>query len=403
MPQTKFPPSPAKALIAVTMALILVSSALAAPKYKVLHAFSGTDGSGPQGRLVFDPAGNLYGATAGSTDSDGVVFQLTPDSRGMWKYSMLHSFQYKTDGGNPWGGLAIDAAGSLYGTTDYGGTRLAGTTFELTPGSNGWTFTVLIEFGSTVGGPILDAEGNLYGPIGGAAEVIHKPGGWKFKMLYPFCLQKNCQDGSPPPSGLSWDAAGNLYGTTETGGKSMGGDYGTAFQLEHLPDGSWKHHLLYSFPGFPGDGLYPGTGLVPDSFGNFFGTTGGGGAHRCGEGNCGVVFELSPKAKGGWRETIVHNAWKKTGYLPGWLVFDKAGSLYGVAGAGGSGACGCGLIFKLTPGHKGGWKYSVVYTFTGYDGAFPEGPLTMDEKGNFYGVAHVGGSGGGGVVYEITP
>ena len=118
--------------------------------------------------MVFDQAGNLYGATAGATEKyDGVVFELTPTSSGNWKYSLVYGFHYKSDGGEPEGGLAIDPAGSLYGTTSYGGTRLAGTTFELTPGSNGWTFTVLIEFGSTVGGLILDAEGNLYGPIGG--------------------------------------------------------------------------------------------------------------------------------------------------------------------------------------------------------------------------------------------
>src|SRR2546429_688120 len=132
-------PASIRVWLVLCVALLLVSAAAAAPKYRGLYSFSGTDGSGPQGHLD------------------------------------------------------------------------------------------------------LDQTGNLYGPLGGAAELIHKPHGWKFKMLYPFCKQKNCQDGDPPPSGLSWDAVGNLYGTTEIGGKGMGGDYGTAFQLEHLPDGSWKH------------------------------------------------------------------------------------------------------------------------------------------------------------------
>jgi len=232
--------------------------------------------------------------------------------------------------------------------------------------------------------------------------VIHKPGGWKFKMLYPFCLQKNCQDGSPPPSWLNWDTAGNLYGTTLIGGKGVGGDYGTAFELEHMPDGSWKHHLLHSFPAYPGDGLYPSSGLLVDSSGNLYGATASGGT--CAKGICGTVFELSPKARGGWKETILHDFTRiKTGYSPlSQQVFDLAGNLYGIAD-GGAGQCACGVVYKLTPGAGGKWNYSIVYTFTGYDGAYPSGGLILDEKGNLYGTTFAGGSGGGGVVYEITP
>jgi hypothetical protein len=195
-----------------------------------------------------------------------------------------------------------------------------------------------------------------------------------------------------------------LYGTTLTGGKGVGGDYGTAFELEHMPDGSWKHHLLHSFPAYPGDGLFADSGLLVDTSGNLYGTTEIGGRY-CGKGsNCGLVFELSPKVGGGWKETILHEfSGIKTGYSPGGpQVFDQAGSLYGIAD-GGAGQCACGVVYKLTPGARGKWNYSIVHTFTGYDGAYPSGGLTLDEKGNFYGVAHVGGSGGGGVVYEITP
>ena len=394
-----------KALLFLSAILLLPCAALAAPKYKVLYSFSGPDGAGPQGRLTLDSVGNLYGATSGSSNSDGVVFELNPTSHGIWTYTMLHSFQYKTDGGSPSGGMAIDAAGNLYGTTAYGGTDDAGTVFELSPQANNWTFAALLQFGSKMDGLVLDEEGNMYGSLGAAArEVIHGPKGWRPKVLYSFCRQKNCQDGDGPPSWLTWDAAGNLYGTTETGGKGVGGDYGTAFELEHMPDGSWKHRLLHSFPAFPGDGLYADSGLLVDLSGNLYGTTALGGSH-CGKGtNCGLVFELSPKTGGGWKETILHEfSGIKMGHSPGGpQVFDQAGNLYGIA-AGGTGQCTCGVVYKLTPGAKDKWTYSIVYTFNGYDGASPAGGLIVDGKGRLYGTTFAGGPGGGGVVYRITP
>ena len=115
MPKTKFPSAPAKALIAAAMAVILVNSALAAPKYKVLHAFgSGTDGGGLWGSLAFDANGNLYGTTSGGgVYGDGTVFELTPGSNGRWSETILHSFpSFPEDGGAPFSTPILDAAGT---------------------------------------------------------------------------------------------------------------------------------------------------------------------------------------------------------------------------------------------------------------------------------------------------
>jgi uncharacterized repeat protein (TIGR03803 family) len=135
MPPTKWPAAPAKALRTAALALILVGSALAGPKYKVLHAFgAGKDGGGLWGSLVFDMKGNLYGTTSGGgLYGYGTVFQLTPRSDGKWAETLLHSFKNDdSDGDDLNGGLAFDAAGNLYGTTSAGGgPDTNGTVFEM--------------------------------------------------------------------------------------------------------------------------------------------------------------------------------------------------------------------------------------------------------------------------------
>ena len=119
------------------------------------------------------------------------------------------------------------------------------------------------------------------------------------------------------------------------------------------------------------------------------------------------MFRLSPDSNGRWKETILYRFPNPSdGFSPGAsLVFDQAGNLYGTTALGGINACanGCGVVFKLTAGSNGTWKYSVSHRFTGSDGANPAAALIIDQKGNLYGTTTLGGAGGYGVVFEITP
>jgi uncharacterized repeat protein (TIGR03803 family) len=194
--------------------------------------------------LIFDASSNLYGTTSqgGGDLSVGTVFELTPNSDGSWAEIQLYSFGNSPDGANPVSGVIFDGSGNLYGTTSAGGTYGFGTVFELTPnGGGGWTETILHRFGNGTdaaqplyGSLIFDAAGNLYGTTraggtystGTVFELTpNGSGSWTETVLYSF---GNGTDGSSPFGSLTFDAVGNLYGTTEVGGTY---DLGTVFEL----------------------------------------------------------------------------------------------------------------------------------------------------------------------------
>jgi uncharacterized repeat protein (TIGR03803 family) len=213
-----------------------------------------------------------------------------------------------------------------------------------------------------------------------------------------------CANGDVPDSTFSWDANGNLYGTTQWGGNyppkcPTSAGCGVAFQLARQAGGGWKYHVLHRFAAFSGDGQLPVSGLTPDREGNnIYGTTLQGG-------NSGTVFQLSRQKNGQWKETVLYdfpNA-AKNGGSPGGLAAGKAGVLYGAASGGGDPTCQCGVIFKMTLGSQRKWTYTVLHRFTGKDGALPGASLILDAKGNIYGTTVAGGAGGYGVVFEITP
>ena len=224
---------------------------------------------------------------------------------------------------------------------------------------------------------------------------------WKEKVLYSF--QGGPNDGWLPVGGIVFDKQGNLYGVTQNGGE--------VYQLAPpaKQGGAWTETVLYVFQGnTSGDGATPFGGLVIDSAGNLYGTTGYGGTGNCillgTLVGCGTVFELSPPAKqgGAWTETILYSfKGGKDGYLPnGDLVFDSAGNLYGATmfGGGFGTTCNpfyqyCGAIFELSPPKtKGGkWKEKVLHGFKGgEDGANPNGGLVLD-KGNHLRNNSIGG------------
>ena len=387
------------ATLAIFTAVLFVSSTRATADERVLHSFvsDGVDGTNPYSSLIFDAAGNLYGTTAyGGTSRGGIAFELTPGAGGTWTEKVLHNFD--STAGDPQSGLIFDAAGNLYGTTLAGGSGY-GTVYELSPGAGGtWTFKVLHNFSNTDGaypqaGLIRDAAGNLYsttvrGGVNGQGTVFELTPGtggtWTEKVLYSFA---SGADGALPVAGLIFDHAGNLYGTTSLGNTSGNG---TVFELTPGAGGTWTEHVLYSF-GTGTDGMNPYAGVIFDATGHLYGTTFRGGTY-----GGGTAFELTPAGGGSWTEKITHNFGNGTdGVNPLGLVFDSAGNLYGATQIGGS--YGGGTVFRLNAQGE-----SLLYSFSGADGAMPYSSLILDATGNLYGTTSYGGTEDQGTVYEIT-
>jgi uncharacterized repeat protein (TIGR03803 family) len=414
--------------VSVVLTVGFASSAWAAGKYKTLHQFSAPQrGRQPAGGLIFDSVGNLYGTTiGGGAQGYGTVFQLTPTGDGTWKEKVPHSF-HNADGSSPSGSLALDVTGNLYGTTVQGGNPNCqygcGVVFELKPNGDGtWKEKVLHSFSqkneiegyAPVGGVILDPAGNLYGTTsqgsspgcenyayycGAVFELTHNPSGtWKEKVLYSF--NSSPKNGRGPWAGVTFDSAGNLYGTTSQGGYY---GFGTAFELTPNGNGNWKEKVIHSF-GSGGDGVFPQSGLIFDSAGNLYGTTFTGGSF-----SRGTVFELTPNGDGTWTEKLLHSFNFPDGNGPqAPLIFDSPGNLYGTTTAGGdNGVClgqGCGVVFKLTPNGNGGWMETVLHSFRDMPGSNPYSGLVFDGNGNLYGTT-LGDYGKTtfGSVFEISP
>jgi len=214
---------------------------------KTIHSFTGgKDGAtGSLGDLLLDAAGNIYGiAEQGGANGAGTVYKLSPTPTGRWTFTTLYAFKGMPDAGFPFGGLNFDAAGNLYGTTYFGGTAGMGAVYQLTPGPNGT---------------------------------------WQENVLYSF---QGGTDGSLPTSTLIFDANGNLFGTTSAGGRPSC-DCGTVFKLI-LSGGAWKEKIIHYFgKGF--DGYAPNYGLTFDAAGNLYGATPAGGTSRKG-----MIFKFTP-------------------------------------------------------------------------------------------------------------
>jgi uncharacterized repeat protein (TIGR03803 family) len=407
---------------AIFSVTVIATNAWAAPREIVLHNFNGKDGALSFAGLILDAAGNLYGTTAlGGAHGGGTVFELSPKASGGYSEKVLHSFTPNgRDGIGPCRSLTFDAAGNLYGTTKTGGTYDYGTVFELTPMAGGdWTEKVVHNFGRggdgqlPVANLISDGAGNLYGTtsdggaygLGTTFELTKLGGRWKEKVLYSFGNPKVISGGGVPYSGLILDTAGNLYGTTFYGVFHSACNCGTVFELSPKASGGYSEKVLHSFGKTDSkDGASPISGVILDTAGNLYGTTWKGGTD-----GIGTVFELTPKAGGGWSENVLHNFSNngKDGAEPSaGLVFDAAGNLYGTTT--GSGADNYGTVFELTPKSSGGWTENVLHNFrnNGKDGLEPVAGLTFDTAGNLYGTTQWGGdpscSGGTcGTVFEI--
>lgn len=263
----------------------------------------------------------------------------------------------------------------------------------------------------------FDAAGNLYGTLsfGGSGVCPHKSDGCGTVFeLSPngsggwtrktlHNFPANGGDGYFPAAGLIVDAAGNLYGTTLDGGTHH---YGTVFELTPHANGKWTEKILHSFSNDGTDGKYPWAGLVLDAAGNLYGTTFEGGTFTICVGGCGTVFELSPAENGRWTENILLNfgSGYTTTYTPdfGPLIIDAAGNLYGTSGGGGT--YGLGTAFELSPSAGGAWTETTLHDFGGPgDGVIPQGGLALDATGNLYGTTNEGGAYGDGTAFQLTP
>jgi hypothetical protein len=208
----------------------------------------------------------------------------------------------------------------------------------------------------------------------------------KEKVIYSF---QGGSDGSAPMSDLTLDAAGNLYGTTVSGGTGTAcqAGCGTVFELTRELSG-WKKHVLYNFAGGT-DAAYPGGGVIFDVAGNLYGVADGG------KNFGGTAFKLAPDIHGEWRETVIYN-FECCASPQGDLVFDSSGNLYGTTPTGVGGTCfdeGCGAVFKLSPHADGTWTETTLYSFTDVpDAGVPSGGVVVDPVGNVYGLTTYGGS-----------
>jgi uncharacterized repeat protein (TIGR03803 family) len=356
----------AKSTQAVLLLLAGMASSVAARPAQaqsetVLYNFTGgSDGGSSNSRLTADGKGNFYGTTFyGGLPSGGLgygtVFELSPKGNGGWAETVIYSFPVGgKDGGNPSGYLIFDSVGNLYGTTLYGGKGCAsngcGVVFELSPTGSSWKEKVLYKF------------------VGGA------------------------DDGAYPVEGLVMDLAGNLYGTTSSGGSAGGG---TVFELS--PSGSrWKERVIYT-SGTDVYGIGIAAGLTMDPSGNILGA------------NYDSVFELSPDGNGGWNPTILHTftgpVSEDSAYFGqvGTPVLDQAGDIYGTTIVGGS----WGGVYKLSPAKNGRWKEKTIHSFSGYladhDGTSPGGALVINAAGNIYGATGNGGIyNSQGTVFELA-
>ncbi len=257
----------------------------------IVHSFgNGTDGAQPIGGVVFDSEGNSYGTTSlGGAYGNGTVFEIT--SSGI--ESVIYSFTGGSDGTNPVAGVSLDAQGNLYGTTSFGGAYSTGVVYKLSRSGSSWTQTVLYNFQGLsdgqypVGGVILDKAGNIFGSTfaggdngGGTVYELSPSGGdWTLTTLYSFS-----GNFGGPYNKLTFDVQGNIYGFTNADGTQ---GLGSVFKLT-AANGSWTFADLYDFTG-GSDGASPYGSVAVDADGNIFGTAVVGGSK-----NQGIVFEITP-------------------------------------------------------------------------------------------------------------
>ncbi len=410
----------------LTLVFLLGAFALRVPARaqteSTIYGFAQHESFWPEGGLVEDASGNLYGTTVGGgTYGVGTVYELSPPAKGSttWTKTILYNFQsWGITGYTPSSELAIDSAGDLYGVTWSGGDGRChcGVLYELVPPATvggPWRHIVLHAFTNASNdgrlpnaAPVLSST-TIYGVTqqGGLHDsgIVYQfiPGksGGTYSVLYSFGANN---DASWPNGAVLLDSAGSLYGVT-----SLGGAFNAGAVYKLSPGvGSWTESILFSFGGgSQSSGITPVGNLLFDSVGNLYGVTQFGGASQLG-----VAYELTP-ATGSWTENVLFNFSTAAGASPlaGMTWNPSNGSLYGTTSAGGSHTHG--TVFQLTPPASGGlWTETLLEQFIFTNGGLPSGRVLRDATtGYLYGTTYNGGAsasgsvGGSGVDYQIIP
>ena len=313
-------------------------------------------------------------------------------------YSVIHTFTGKgSDGATPYAGPILDRAGDLYGTTYTGGTYGAGSVYKLSLSGSSWTYEPLYSFQG-----VTDGSGPAFGSLAlGADSVLFgtTEGGQYFGLDFAVCACPGREivvhrfglgtDGAQPIGGVVLDAAGNFYGTT-----SLGGAFGNGTVYEEKRSGTkWTESVIYSFTG-GSDPINPAATVTVDGQGNLYGTASLGGAY-----SNGAVYKLTRSASG-WTETVLYSFQNQSdGANPvGGVILDRAGNLYGSTFDGGIN--GGGTIYQLSPS-SAGWTFTTLYSFVGIYGG-PYNKLTLDSKGDLYGITNADGANGLGSVFRLS-
>jgi uncharacterized repeat protein (TIGR03803 family) len=327
-----------------------------------LYTFTGgADGGNSHAGLLMDGKGNLYGTTySGGSTGNGVVFKLSPPKKGQtaWKHQVLWSFAGDGDGAQPTCTLTMDAAGNLYGTTQWGGSGVVGTVFKLSPPADGakkWTKTTLYDFtgnqdgGQPSGRMLIGKDGNLYGTTAGYGEFnygtvfkLTAAGGndWQFSVLHAF---EGGSDGEVPRDGLIQGPDGKLFGVTA----GFSDSFGNVFALN--TDGS-NYQVLWEVPGLAGfEHNGPWQSLSMDDGGNLYGAT-----YANGQTDAGQIFQLSPPAQGqtAWTPKVLHafQMGGAHGVYPYTTVLVSKGKLYGTTyGTAGQHGFWPGTVWQIKP------------------------------------------------------
>jgi len=338
---------------------------------------------------------------------------LIVPSAGAQTFSVIHNFAGGQDGSEPVAGLTIDKAGNLYGAASAGGAGF-GTVYKLAFKHSGWILSPLYSFSGSNDGagpvtaPVVGPNGTLYGSTaagggGSCSEIYEYSGCGTIFNLHPsasVCKAALC----PWMESVLYRFAGGSDGAYPIGkllfdqsGNIYGttfdylqfGSLGTVFELTSSGSG-WSKSVLQRFDG--GDGQYPLAGLIAGPSGNLYGTTYYGGAH-----SDGAVYQLTPSGPG-WSESVLYSfQGGNDGANPAAdLISDNAGNFYGGTTVGGS--SGGGTVFELTPSN-GQWTLSVLYSFAGSAG--PANSLAMDTAGNLYGTTVEDGGYGAGNVFRL--
>jgi len=402
--------SPRSMAVGICTFLLLVTGA-AAQSYSILTSFNGSDGQYPQGSILLDRSGNIFGVTQyGGTGNTGVVYELVNEGGGRYFNRTLYNFACGTDGGYPLGGLVADSSGNLYGATAGCGAHSVGVIYELARSGATYTERVIYTF---TGGPdgaypyadlAIDSQGRLDGTTvqgggggcrGGCGvlfQLVRNGGKWTERVLHQF--KNNGVDGRYPDAGITLDSKGNIYGTTSAGGADQ---YGIVFRLSPDKTGYQETILHYFYGVNDGCTLYSGVAL--DSSSNLYGVT-----YGCGKYGYGTVYQFKRSGKKHVNNVVLQfNG--SNGQLPmdsgGKVAVDYSGNVYGTATLGG--AYGSGTVFKLT---GGSFVYTDLHDFdpsNRTDGFYPEGGVSLDHAGSLYGTTQGAGSYGDyGTVWRIT-